>query len=102
MKYRAFTRLIVQLIPEAQEEVSPGGIHLPESFHQPRNIAYGKVLDGFFAREGEVPTERIDGNGLSFIERGDTIAFSKAGAMNDGKGIFFLTADQVLAVVETE
>lgn len=99
MKYKAFKRLVVQIIPEPDiEEVSPGGIIKPRTATEPKNIAFGKVLDGtFFRVETETCTKS---HAEALVKPGDTVAFSKAGALNDKGLYYFLSEEQVLAVVE--
>lgn len=99
MNYKAFKRLVVEIIPEATETVSLGGIHLPESAQKHSPHAKGKVISGFFLREGEAPKDRINGDGNAFIEPGDTILFSKS-APNENQRTYFLDEVHVLAIVE--
>lgn len=91
MKYRSFTRLIVQIIPDPREEISPGGIHLPETYRAYKSVAFGKVLDGYFFKSGSTKTAE------ALIRPGDTVAFSLS-APREGM-IYFCSEEQIYAVL---
>jgi co-chaperonin GroES (HSP10) len=103
MKYKSFRRLVVQIIPEPQEEISPGGI-ITRTSQELKNIAHGKVLSGqlYKSTPADRATSQWPSDSIPDVKPGDTVAFSKAGAMNDGKGCYFLSSEQVLAVVESD
>lgn len=98
MKYTAFKKLIVEIIPEST--MSAGGI---DTSAAQKNSLYakGKVISGhlFKIEPADRATSQWPSDNIPDIKEGDTVLFSKSAPHLNGQ-LYFLDEIHVLAIAE--
>lgn len=81
-------RVAVQVLVEANEKMSGGGIIIPEAHNVTKELAIGKVI------------LINDPDEISGAKEGDMVAFRSMSAMQIGEGVSVLNVNHVECIVE--